>query len=350
MNHDKVYLKIYSFVQYVAGTSRVCLVDYAHDSLFYLPTEYYHVLKALEEKDINTISQELDDVESVIHLHRFIEKLVSLGMAIRVSEPNMLPSISESLNDEFQLIQNSIIELSSNLSIAKVKSFCTDLSRLNCTEVQLWIIDNDMSLTSIEEIIQHLAELSFTYVDIHMQETGDFGTEEWSALIEKYAILKKIIVYGAKNDDTHDVVHLIPPHPPLSLGLIEFVTNDFSKGKCCGEIQFSSLDFSGYWISNLLKRKNGCLYKKICLDRNGMIKHCPCLNFNYGVYKHGSLAEVIKSDLYNKMCSICNDDISTCKDCEYRYNCTGCRAFTDNDDLFGKPKKCHYNPYDTIWE
>lgn len=350
MNNKSIYLKVFPFVKYVKGASRVCLVDYAHDNLFYLPKEYYAVLKSLERNDIETVINELDDQQSVINLNHLIEKLISLGMAMKVNEIKMFPPISSALNDEFQSIQNSIIELTSEVSLDNVKSFCEDLSKLNCSEIQLWIIDNNVSKTSIDEIIQHLTNLSFTYVDIHIQKPKEFDSKEWYALIEKFAILKKIIVYGADNNHTHDIVHLNPPHPPLSLGEIEYLTKNFMNGKCCGEIHFSTLDFSGYWIPNLLQKKNGCLYKKICLDRNGVIKHCPCLNFDYGMYKKGALQDIIESDIYIKMSSMKNDDICICKDCEYRYNCTGCRAFTIKNETLGKPAKCHYNPYSAKWE
>jgi len=40
------------------------------------------------------------------------------------------------------------------------------------------------------------------------------------------------------------------------------------------------------------------------------------------------------------------DKIDVCKDCEYRYACLDCRCFRMNEDIYSKPKKCKYNPYE----
>jgi len=39
------------------------------------------------------------------------------------------------------------------------------------------------------------------------------------------------------------------------------------------------------------------------------------------------------------------------KDCEFRYICTDCRVFIQEDtDILSKPLKCKYNPYEATWE
>jgi len=49
--------------------------------------------------------------------------------------------------------------------------------------------------------------------------------------------------------------------------------------------------------------------------------------------------------------NITKDQINICKDCEYRYFCTDCRAYKeDPDDNFSKPLKCGYDPYQGQWE
>ena len=42
--------------------------------------------------------------------------------------------------------------------------------------------------------------------------------------------------------------------------------------------------------------------------------------------------------------------IHVCKDCEFRYICTDCRAYIeDPNDILSKPLKCGYNPYTAEW-
>ena len=72
---------------------------------------------------------------------------------------------------------------------------------------------------------------------------------------------------------------------------------------------------------------------------------------SYGNIKDLSLLEVLNLQEFQKYWYINKDEISICKVCEFRYNCTDCRAFLQNpDDIYSKPLKCGYNPYTTKWE
>lgn len=87
------------------------------------------------------------------------------------------------------------------------------------------------------------------------------------------------------------------------------------------------------------------------IDRYGNIKNCPSIKNEYGNIKSDSIKEVIKNDLFTKYWNINKDQITTCKVCEFRYNCTDCRAFIeDSNDIYSKPSKCSYNPITCTWE
>ena len=71
---------------------------------------------------------------------------------------------------------------------------------------------------------------------------------------------------------------------------------------------------------------------------------------NYGHISETSLASIVKKQSFKNPWSINKDSISICKDCEFRYVCTDCRAYTVDDDLQSKPLKCNYNPYTGKWK
>lgn len=76
---------------------------------------------------------------------------------------------------------------------------------------------------------------------------------------------------------------------------------------------------------------------------------------SFGNIHNTSLENVIKNPEFKKYWNITKDHIETCKDCEFRYICTDCRAFTDkthNKDGLdtSKPLKCGYDPYTNKWE
>ena len=72
---------------------------------------------------------------------------------------------------------------------------------------------------------------------------------------------------------------------------------------------------------------------------------------NYGNIKDTTLEEAINKPGFKDLWFINKDKIDVCKDCEFRYMCTDCRAFIkDPENIYSQPAKCTYNPYICLWE
>ena len=99
------------------------------------------------------------------------------------------------------------------------------------------------------------------------------------------------------------------------------------------------------------QQHNTCLNRKISIDKDGYIKNCPSMLHHFGHISETKLEDVIKNPEFTKYWNIKKDDISKCKDCEFRHICTDCRAYLENpEDLYSAPLKCGYNPYTCQWE
>lgn len=95
---------------------------------------------------------------------------------------------------------------------------------------------------------------------------------------------------------------------------------------------------------------NSCLNRKIAIDKEGNIKNCPSMAESFGNIKDTTLAKAIEKPGFKKYWDINKDKIHVCKDCEFRYMCTDCRAYVeDPEDMLSKPLKCGYNPYTGEW-
>src|SRR5690606_9314413 len=93
---------------------------------------------------------------------------------------------------------------------------------------------------------------------------------------------------------------------------------------------------------------NSCLYKKIGIDVNGNIKNCPSLERTAGNIHDTDFASLKNIQFDTEF--ITKDEIEVCKDCEFRYVCSDCRAFTDSTTRHNaRPLKCGYNPYIAKW-
>src|SRR5690606_3566602 len=95
---------------------------------------------------------------------------------------------------------------------------------------------------------------------------------------------------------------------------------------------------------------NSCLNRKVSLDIYGNIKNCPSQRESFGNIKNTSIRDAIKNQKFQSLWKVKKDDIKICQVCEYRYICTDCRIFIqDENDQLSKPSKCTYDPYTTRW-
>ena len=71
---------------------------------------------------------------------------------------------------------------------------------------------------------------------------------------------------------------------------------------------------------------------------------------SYGNIRHTTLREALEHPGFKKYWNITKDQIEVCKECEFRYICTDCRAFLKSkEDLYSKPLKCSYDPKKMEW-
>ncbi len=72
---------------------------------------------------------------------------------------------------------------------------------------------------------------------------------------------------------------------------------------------------------------------------------------SFGNIKDTTLQEALDHPDFKKYWNVTKDQVQVCKDCEFRYICTDCRAYLENpEDMYSKPLKCGYDPYTGVWE
>lgn len=135
---------------------------------------------------------------------------------------------------------------------------------------------------------------------------------------------------------------------------ISKINNKIKIPLSCGCINLNNLNINrSFYIEAL--NYNSCLHKKISIDYEGNIKNCPSMVKNFGNIKQTSLRKALLNNDFKEYWDVNKDEIEVCKDCEFRYVCTDCRAYTEKgEDNLGtinlsKPLKCGYDPYTGVW-
>lgn len=203
----------------------------------------------------------------------------------------------------------------------------------------------------MEEVVEIINTTNANYIEIHCSYHENLDIKLLEYFIEAQPLVSNIYIYGSPEIKIVDVINDNPVYYSISLGKIYFINYPFEDGHCCGIINQENLNYTSFNLHNQLKTRNGCLDRKISIDRYGNIKNCPSMKKEFGNIRDISIKDVIQMESFKKYWFINKDQISICKVCEFRYNCTDCRAFLqDPDDIYSKPLKCGYDPSTCKWE
>lgn len=145
------------------------------------------------------------------------------------------------------------------------------------------------------------------------------------------------------------VIHTCPSDYSIVNSRVTHLEEPISNSNHCGIINYDYFAINIPTYTESL-RHNSCLNRKISIDIEGNIKNCPSMTESFGNIRDTTLVEAIEKPGFKKYWDINKDKIHVCKDCEFRYICTDCRAYVeDPEDILSKPLKCGYNPYTGEW-
>ena len=351
MIKSDTYFVLSSSCKLVKGAKRAVIIDYQRGELYYISGEYFSLLNKLDREKLFVITDDLDDDESMRNFNEFLSIILTHEIGFLTDTPEQFPLRSDdTLEGEPTLLIDVIIEVDPAIYDKEIfAGLCEDLNVLKCKDFQIRLFSS-FDLELLTGIIQLINTTDANYIEVHCNYSK--GIErELHDFIDANPLVSNIYLYDSPGAKVVDIINDIPNRHPLLLGNVYYIPYPFDGGNCCGVINWETLNYSSIDTHNLLKKRNGCLDRKITIDKHGNIKNCPSLKAEYGNIRDISIKEVLKSEAFQKLWFIHKDQISVCKVCEFRYNCTDCRAFLqDPDDIYSKPSKCGYNPYTCTWE
>lgn len=326
------------------GKTRSLICDTQRNIYFLIPNSLYDLLiNDFPKFDLNYIYELYESEKSVIDEYidfllkneigflddRIYKELIPIDLKYDV--PESITSLILDLSKDSSYISNSTIASSINhfriehlqircfyeISIEILKSFLEDISK--------------STLRSIELIYPFVNE------------------------VKSRQIFKKIIVTNSK------LLNIIfTGSPTTNLEIYKNREIIYSKDKViketnCGIVKscYFNTNLATYTISSNF---NSCLYKKMSIDSKGYIRNCPSMPQSFGNIKDNTMEDALNHKDFKKYWNLTKDKIEVCKDCEFRYICTDCRAYTErthtNEEGLdtSKPLKCGYDPYTGEWE
>jgi SPASM domain peptide maturase of grasp-with-spasm system len=335
MNQKNILL-LFSNCILVKGVNRATICDLQKDQVYFIPLGLYEILTKHKGKKLELIKEiynfQFDDI-----IDKYVDFLITNELAFFCSNPKNFPSLKKEWKFPGEL-SNAIIERDTN-SNYDFKLAISQLEDLGCRYIELRYY-NIISVEELISTINSISESQIKNIDIFIKYDLNVNIQELTTKLLIYSRIGRIIIHSINKQE-------IPEFNNSKVCFLEEIINNNSH---CGKIS------SNYFQSNTdlymeSQYYNNCLNKKISIDIDGNIRNCPSLKDSYGNLNDIAIEDAIDKPGFKKYWNITKDQISVCKDCEFRYVCTDCRAYIESpEDVYSKPLKCGYDPYNNKWE
>lgn len=340
------FLYVFADCYPVKGFKRSMICDITQKKAHFIPTSYFNLLQECRKYKIGELYNMLDSASDRREFRKFLDYLFKNNLAELVDDITLFPLLNNEWHHPSQ-ITNAIIDIDRKNKAISYNSIFEQLDELNCHHIQIRAFTG-MSITEIKKILSFTRGKKFRSIQFLIKYDPVISGDQFEAIIAGFPVIDIIVVHSSPHDK------LVAPVKGeyTSFGRIMYVAQCIDSCDSCGVININSLtmpDIKGFMENKLF---NGCLNRKISIDTNGDIKNCPSMTRSYGNIGSRTLKDVVHKEAgFKKLWEINKDQVETCKDCEYRYMCTDCRAYIQNPaDMYSKPAKCKYNPYLAEWE
>lgn len=332
-NKEQVFC-LYACCRPVKGAAVSIVCDLQRGGFIYIPNACYEVLTQCRNQPLSAILKVFEDADAAL-VEEYFEYLIHHEYGFYTDEPERFPDMDLHFETP-DLINNAIIDhdAASNHPYPKIFG---ELEMLGCKFLELRFFA-PVSMKELKLILEEMRGRLFRNVDVYLPYTEEWEPEPVIAeILAPYSIVGNFMVHSSPRSYDYWFEH---PY------MLRYKKQVISSASCCGNISMNNFSVNVRTFTEAL-HFNSCLNKKISIDAGGRVMNCPSMKEQFGHCREVSLLDVVKKDAFNRFGNLTKDQISVCKDCQFRYICTDCRAYL-NDPL-AKPSKCGYDPYQNTW-
>ena len=338
INSRNLYFKFWANCLLVKGYRNALVCDVFRGRYVKVSHLFYKIFKKYGGMSLDSLYHKFQFQAREGYL-KMLQYFVENDFAIYTDERETLPDLPMAFSTPFEML-TAIIVFNSDSDVGLLENSITSLTNLDCQAIRIIDLGRHFNLPLIRNICNRVEKSTTEYIDIFSNYYRYLSPKFWTFLKEN-ARIRQIHYYNFPRRDS----------------IVIEKTKQKIHYHSCG---FSLYECGGICVANMVinlpfftesQHHNTCLNRKICIDENGDIKNCPAMEKSYGNIRDTTLKEAIEKPGFKECWTICKDQIDVCKDCEFRYMCTDCRAFIkDPANPYSQPAKCTYNPYICLWE
>ncbi|HEX2223944.1 MAG TPA: grasp-with-spasm system SPASM domain peptide maturase [Thermoanaerobaculia bacterium] len=321
----------------VKGARRSVVCDLQRGTYQLIPNGLYEILTEHRDQPVVAIKAAYDH-EFDEEIDEYFQFLLDQEFGFWCDEPELFPDLDLTW-DAPGRITNALIDVDAG-SRHDFPALLAQLDALGCAALEVRFF-RPCTLADLRQVLEASRHGRLRSVQLLFPHGDGLADEALDQLCRDYPRLSGLVVHSAPEDRRRKA-----PGTPVPLHYRKAVIDSADH---CGQVH------PGYFVTNIghfteAQQHNTCLNRKLSIDARGEIRNCPSLPKSFGNAAEAPLADALAQPGFRELWTVHKDEIEVCRDCEFRYVCTDCRAYlTDPGNLYAKPRKCGYDPYTAQW-
>jgi SPASM domain peptide maturase of grasp-with-spasm system len=333
-----VIYNVFATCKVVEGAAKGVIADLHRNKLYPVPLSLCHVLNFEGKLTVDEVIDQLG------HEHRetileYFDFLITNDIVFFNNEPELFPGLVDFWDEPFR-ITNSIIDFKV-FDKSRVLSISNSIGKEPIKSIQFRFYC-EVNLEQLCYVVSNVSPSGLNSIEIIVSKSSELSLKCLEELCLLFPRIFTVIVCGADEESYQSFGE-------GAMGQVFFVKENANSEKDCGQIS------PNYFTVNMKTHMeaidhNSCLDRKLSVDSKGFIKNCPSMPTSFGHVYDTTFSDVLDASQTSKYWFLDKSLVQVCRDCEFRFVCTDCRAYVANpDDVYSKPLKCGYDPYTGKW-
>ncbi|HET6230296.1 MAG TPA: grasp-with-spasm system SPASM domain peptide maturase [Longimicrobiaceae bacterium] len=337
MTERRRVFRLFACCVAVRGARRSTVCDLQRRTYDLIPNGLHDLLTVHADSTLDEI-RALFPPETHARIDEYFGFLERKEYGFWCDDPDAFPPLDPEW-DRPQRITNAIIDVDAG-SRHDFADLLRQLDDLGCAAVQVrWFAP--VSLEELETVLKQTYSRRLRSVELLLPWNAGWEPGALHALCLRHVRVSGVVVHSAPEASAEVVDGARIP--------LFHRTEVIDSHAHCGQVspEWFSVSMAGFLEARSF---NSCLNRKISVDAAGEIRNCPSLPRSFGNAADTSLVSALMQAEFRELWEINKDQVEVCRDCEFRYVCTDCRAFVATPgDRLSKPSKCSYDPYAARW-
>jgi SPASM domain peptide maturase of grasp-with-spasm system len=329
--------KLYACCVPVRGARRSTICDLQRGAVRLIPNGLYEILTAHRGRPLGAIKAAYGPAHDAT-IDQYFAFLAEHELGFWCDDPAAFPELDLAWEAP-EPVTNAIVDVGGE-SAHDFAAIFAQLDALGCRALQLRVFCA-LPIDALERVLRHTDRGRLRGIELLVRYTPEYDDATLRRLADDFPRVYQILVHAAP------VSRPVEADGPAA---IRYVAQAVDSEAHCGEVHPAYFTSTVDGFAEALAH-NSCLNRKISVDQHGEIRNCPSLPDSYGNAATTPLRAALDRPEFRRLWAVTKDQVETCRDCEFRYVCTDCRAYVaPSGHAYRKPAKCGYDPYTARWD